>query len=98
MPLRLTVVIDISHSMSEPYGADDQMSKLDKVKLFAQLLAATMDEEDYMGIVTFGTVAQIVMPLTKMDPEAKVNFDHSMVRQEALQCCWVRFLSKRTRN
>ena len=45
-----------------------------QVKLFAQLLASTMDEEDYLGIVTFGTKANVVLPLMKMTPEAKVSF------------------------
>ena len=73
VPLRLAVVIDISHSMEEVYGPDDQMSKLEKVKLFAQLLASTMDEDDYLAIITFGTKANIALPLMKMTPEAKVR-------------------------
>ena len=33
VPMRLVCVIDVSHSMSEPYGPDDDVSKLEKVNI-----------------------------------------------------------------
>ena len=60
--------------MSEPYGPDDTISKLEKIKLFAQLLVRSLHDGDFLGIVTFGTNSQVVYPLTKLTEEEKVPF------------------------
>ena len=83
VPLRVVCVVDVSHSMAEPYGAakvvgaadDDEtagVSKLEQVKLFMQLLIKSMSQEEFLSIVTFGTNAKVVVPLKKMTQEAKV--------------------------
>ena len=71
-PLRLVVVLDISCSMEEPYGPDG-ISKLDKIKMFVRLLVENMSPEDDLGIVTFGTVSNVALPLTRMDLDGKVS-------------------------
>lgn len=83
VPLRVVCVIDVSHSMAEPYGsakkvADDGdettgVSKLDQVKLFMQLLIKSMGQEEFLSVVTFGTKAKVVVPLRKMTADAKVR-------------------------
>ncbi|ELT98426.1 hypothetical protein CAPTEDRAFT_224679 [Capitella teleta] len=84
VPLRIVCVVDVSHSMAEPYGAarmasgtctgDDEeagVSKLEQVKLFMQLLIRSMSQEEFLAIVTFGTNSTVVVPLKKMTQEAK---------------------------
>ena len=72
IPMRLVCVIDVSHSMAEPYGTDLTLSKLDKVKLFAKLLVNTIGHEDHLAIVIFGTTAEVIAPLKKMSTDVKV--------------------------
>ena len=64
--------MDASHSMAEPYGPDDNISKLDKIKLFTQLLVRSMNDDDSLGIVIFGTQAKVALPLSTMSQENKV--------------------------
>lgn len=71
VPMRIVCVIDVSHSMSEPYGPDKKLSKLERIKLFAKLLINTIGHEDHLSIVTFGTTAQVIVPLMKMSIDAK---------------------------
>ncbi len=59
--------------MAEPYGPDESVSKLEKIKIFAQLLINSMPEDDYLGIVTFGTKSNSIFPLTKMSDDNKVR-------------------------
>ena len=58
--------------MEEPYGPDG-ISKLDKIKMFVRLLVENMSPEDDLGIVTFGTVSNVALPLTRMDLDGKVS-------------------------
>ena len=58
--------------MSESYGSDETISKLDKIKMFAQLLVRSLSEEDFLSIVTFGTNSHVVFPLTRMSEDEKV--------------------------
>ncbi|CAH1796819.1 unnamed protein product [Owenia fusiformis] len=71
-PLRIQCVIDISYSMEEPYGNDD-ISKLDKMKMFSQLLVEFLSDDDILGIVTFGTDAWITLPPTHMTAKGKLQ-------------------------
>ena len=36
VPMRLVIVVDASHSMAEPYGKEETVTKLDKVSLISQ--------------------------------------------------------------
>jgi len=49
-----------------------QLSKLDRVKLFAELLIKTVGHDDQLAIVTFGTTAHVVSSMKRMTDEAKV--------------------------
>lgn len=69
---RLVCVIDVSQSMGEGYGCED-VSKLDRVKAFVHLLMTSLNEEDSLAIVAFGTKAEVVCKLRKMTPDAKVD-------------------------
>lgn len=70
--MRVVVVLDVSHSMAEPYGSDSKLSKLERIKLFAKLLVKTIGHEDHLSLVIFGTTAEVVFPLKKMSADAKV--------------------------
>ena len=70
---RLVCVLDASLSMRESYGPDERLSKIDRVKIFVQLLVKTMSSDDWLGIVTFGTDARVVLPLQRLTEEVKVN-------------------------
>ena len=59
--------------MSESYGPDDTISKLDKIKMFAQLLVRSMNEEDFLSIITFGTNSDVVFPLSRMTDDDKAS-------------------------
>ncbi len=72
--------------MSEPYGPDETLSKLERMKLFAQLLVRALSEEDFLGIVTFGTHADVVFPLTRMSEHEKVR---RTVRGTILTADWL---------
>jgi len=48
------------------------LSKLDRVKLFVELLIKTIRNEDMLAIVTFGTTARVVQPLRRMTDDVKV--------------------------
>ncbi|KAK2169337.1 hypothetical protein LSH36_11g12001 [Paralvinella palmiformis] len=78
VPMRLVCVIDVSHSMAEPYGPDDDVSKLDKVKMFIQLLIHSLNNDDYLSIVTFGTVSNVIFPLTRMSRDGKVRAERAL--------------------
>ena len=48
------------------------LSKLDRVKLFVELLIKTIGSDDMLSIVTFATSARVVQPLRRMTDDAKV--------------------------
>ena len=70
---RLVCVLDASLSMRESYGPDERLSKIDRVKIFVQLLVKTMSNDDWLGIVTFGADARVVLPLQRLTEEVKVT-------------------------
>ena len=70
---RLVCVLDASLSMRESYGPDERLSKIDRVKIFAQLLVKTMSSDDWLGLVTYGADARVVLPLTKLTDAVKVR-------------------------
>ena len=56
------------------------LSKLERVKMFVELLIKTIRNEDMLAIVTFGTTARVVLPLRRMADDAKVlSFVHSFI-------------------
>ena len=78
---RLVCVLDASLSMRESYGPDERLSKIDRVKIFAQLLVKTMSSDDWLGLVTYGTDARVVLPLQKLTDEVKVRAYRGRVKR-----------------
>ena len=71
-PMRIVCVIDVSQSMTDTY-ANDNVSKLDRVKAFIHMLVNSLNEEDSLGIVTFGTKAKVLCRLNKVTAEFQVR-------------------------
>ncbi|XP_013402740.1 uncharacterized protein LOC106168276 [Lingula anatina] len=69
-PMRIMCVIDASGSMLGNYG-NENISKLDKMKTFAQVLVDYMDEVDYLGVVVFGNESHLTLGFTRMASEVK---------------------------
>ncbi|ESO10795.1 hypothetical protein HELRODRAFT_167294 [Helobdella robusta] len=46
-------------------------SKLDRIKIFGKLLAEVIGEENQVGVVVFGTNAEVLLPMCKMTADAK---------------------------
>jgi len=49
------------------------LTKLERVKMFVDLLIKTIRTDDMLSIVTFGTTARVVQPMRRMCDEAKVS-------------------------
>ncbi|XP_013402730.1 uncharacterized protein LOC106168267 [Lingula anatina] len=71
-PMRIMCVIDASGSMHGNYGKEN-ISKLEKMKTFAQVLVDYMDEVDYLGVVVFGNESHLTLGFTRMASEVKEN-------------------------
>ncbi|CAH1257176.1 Hypp1791 [Branchiostoma lanceolatum] len=71
-PLRFVAVIDESFSMDDNVG-DDDMSLIQRMKLFAELMVQNLKEDDQMAIVTFATDVQVKLPMTQLDKDGKVQ-------------------------
>jgi len=56
------------------------LSKLDRVKMFVELLVKTIRNDDMLGIVTFGTTARVVLPLRRMSDDDKVSVEYLSTR------------------
>ena len=77
------VVLDISGSMSTECKVQDASAKaqkhgfsiLDVCKHATRALAATLDAESRLGLVTFDNIAELVLP------SANVDEDHVTVRR-----------------
>ena len=72
---RLTFVIDISGSM-------DMENRLELVKRALTLLVAQLREGDEVGIVTYGSYAQVVLPHTRVQ-----NREHILKAIQSLVTC-----------
>lgn len=59
--------------MSDAFNDNEDQSKLDKIKLFAHVLVRYMSDDNYLGIVVFGTKARTMLPLCRMSPETRVS-------------------------
>ena len=64
---RFSCLLSLAHFASE------NISKLERTKTFAKMGVQQMREDDYLGIVTFGTTAKVASPLIKMTDENKVR-------------------------
>ncbi|XP_066276360.1 titin homolog [Branchiostoma lanceolatum] len=71
-PLRFVAVIDESFSMDDNVG-DDDMSLIQRMKLFAELMVQNLKEDDQMAIVTFATDVQVKLPMTQLDKDGRVQ-------------------------
>ena len=89
------VVLDISGSMSTECKVQDASAKaqkhgfsiLDVCKHATRALAATLDAESRLGLITFDNVAELVLP------SANVDKDHVAVRRPKLQSRRARLLT-----
>lgn len=69
-------VVDVSGSMNEPDPAESELedsgfSRLDIVKHSIKTIINILNDEDYLGLVTFHTNANVVMKIRKMDEAGK---------------------------
>jgi len=71
----------IQASTSQSSDTASPLSKLDRVKLFVELLVKTIRNEDMLAIVTFGTTARVVQPLRRMTDDVKVGLIYSITRK-----------------
>ena len=91
----IMVVLDISGSMSTECKVQDASAKaqkhgfsiLDVCKHATRALAATLDAESKLGLITFDNVAELVLP------SASVGKDHVAVRRPKLQSRRARLLT-----
>ncbi|XP_078670120.1 uncharacterized protein LOC144910678 [Branchiostoma floridae x Branchiostoma belcheri] len=70
LPFRFVAVIDESGSMESTIGDE---TLIDKMKVFAELLVKSFQEEDMLGIVGFDSDIRIILPITKMDKDGKAE-------------------------
>ncbi|XP_066276361.1 uncharacterized protein [Branchiostoma lanceolatum] len=70
LPFRFVAVIDESGSMESTINDE---SLIDKMKVFAELLVKSFQEDDLLGIVGFDSEIRIILPITKMDKDGKAN-------------------------
>ena len=66
------VAVFLQASTSPSSDTPSPLSKLDRVKLFVELLIKAIRNDDMLSIVTFGTTARVVQPLRRMTDDAKV--------------------------
>lgn len=64
-----------------------KLSKLDRVKTFAELLVKTIGHDDQLAIVTFGTTSRVVCPMKRMTDDAKVLTEHAARLPRELILC-----------
>ncbi|XP_078586728.1 uncharacterized protein LOC144868411 [Branchiostoma floridae x Branchiostoma japonicum] len=69
-PLRFVAVIDESYSMDDRIGRD-KLTLIQRMQIFAELMAKDFKDEDQMGIVTFANDAKVVLPMTRMDSSGR---------------------------
>jgi len=66
------ICFSVQASTSISSDTPSALSKLDRVKMFVELLIKTIRSDDMLAIVTFGTTARVVQPLRRMTDDAKV--------------------------
>lgn len=73
-PMRLVCLFDISGSMGQQFGskARRRETKIVKMRNIAKLMANTLDDTDYLGVIAFGDDTEVLSPMTKNEPSAKV--------------------------
>ncbi|XP_078576304.1 uncharacterized protein YfbK-like [Branchiostoma floridae x Branchiostoma japonicum] len=71
-PLRFVAVIDESGSMNNKVG-EDNMTLIQRMKVFAELMVQNLKEDDRMAIVTFATDVQVKLPMTQLNEDGKAQ-------------------------
>ncbi|CAH0014688.1 unnamed protein product, partial [Clonostachys rhizophaga] len=76
VPCDIVLVIDVSGSMGAPADVPGEvestgLSVLDLTKHAAMTIIETLDKDDRLGIVTFGSRSKVVLTLTSMNDEGK---------------------------
>jgi hypothetical protein len=74
----MIAILDNSGSMGEPASMGDGtetfgFTRLDLVKHAVRTMAATLNENDSLAIVTFSTAARVIMPPTSMDDDGTMR-------------------------
>ncbi|KAI8499604.1 hypothetical protein Bbelb_226550 [Branchiostoma belcheri] len=69
-PFRFVAVIDESGSMESSING---VTFIEKMKVFAQLLVKSCQDDDLLGIVGFDSYVRIILPITKMDKDGKAD-------------------------
>ena len=64
--------VNLADTAAAAAASSAPLSKLDRVKLFVELLIKTIGSDDMLSIVTFATSARVVQPLRRMTDDAKV--------------------------
>jgi len=93
--VELMVVLDISGSMSTECKVQDAAGKaqkhgfsiLDVCKHATRALAATLDADSRLGLITFDNIAELVLPSSNVDE------DHVAIRRPKLQSRRARLLT-----
>ena len=73
MTTMMMMMTQASISLSSDSPSSAPLSKLDRVKMFVELLIKTIRNDDMLSVVAFGTTARVVLPLRRMSDEAKVG-------------------------
>jgi len=75
MMMMMMMTLFCTYTQASSLSSDSQapLSKLDRVKMFVELLIKTIRSEDMLAIVTFGTTARVVLPLRRMSDDDKVH-------------------------
>jgi len=74
-------VIDVSGSMDSPVSTDQEehgFSRLDLVKHSVKTIISMLDDNDYLSIVTFSTDSRIILSITQMDSNGRLNAIHKI--------------------
>ena len=69
-------VIDVSGSMNSPVSTDREehgFSRLDLVKHSIKTIISMLGDNDYLSIVTFSTDSKIILSITQMDYNGRLN-------------------------
>lgn len=75
-PTVIICVIDVSGSMDSPVsteGEEHGFSRLDLVKHSMKTMISMLGDNDYLSIVTFSTDSKIILSITQMDSNGRLN-------------------------
>ncbi|KAK3107676.1 hypothetical protein FSP39_019673 [Pinctada imbricata] len=71
LPAKILLLVDISGSMGVKLGRSRRYSKLSKMRMFAQSMVDSLDDGDFVGLVTFGNDANVMLPLEELTSSSR---------------------------